>query len=141
MEIIKEILYWTWCLPQTLLGLIVKWIYNGKGKHTLSTYNLTKDIKYCLSNSLPGGISLGKYIILNVECDDTYSIKHEYGHQIQSFILGPLYLLVIGLPSLIWCWFIRDYVNDKRRLKGKNTLSYYWFYTEKWANKLAKLGD
>jgi len=68
--------------------------------------------------------------------DDEETIKHEYGHQLQSYILGPLYLLVIGLPSGLWCWFIQDLVNKNRKKKGKPTLSYYWFYTESWANKL-----
>ena len=29
-------------------------------------------------------------------------IAHEYGHTIQSLFLGPFYLLVIGLPSVLW---------------------------------------
>ena len=28
---------------------------------------------------------------------------HEYGHTIQSLILGPLYLFVVGIPSFVWC--------------------------------------
>ena len=31
---------------------------------------------------------------------------HEYGHTIQSIILGPLFLLVIGIPSCIWQIFL-----------------------------------
>jgi hypothetical protein len=58
-------------------------------------------------------------------------IQHELGHSIQSLILGPLYLIVIGLPSWIWfTWYNNG--KDKR-------VSYYWFYTEAWANKLAKI--
>lgn len=40
--------------------------------------------------------------------DSEKTIKHEYGHQLQSYILGPLYLLIIGLPSGLWCWFVQD---------------------------------
>lgn len=29
-------------------------------------------------------------------------LVHEYGHTIQSLLLGPLYLFVIGLPSALW---------------------------------------
>lgn len=29
-------------------------------------------------------------------------LVHEYGHTIQSMILGPLYLIVIGIPSTLW---------------------------------------
>ena len=56
-------------------------------------------------------------------------LMHEYGHTIQSQKLGPVYLLVIGLPSLIWAGCFEKY-----RIKHKK--SYYGFYTEKWADKL-----
>ena len=56
-------------------------------------------------------------------------LKHESGHQVQSFILGPLYLLVIGLPSIVWNVCFRKY-------RAKYQISYYDFYTEKWANQL-----
>ena len=69
-----------------------------------------------------GGLSLGEYIFLNN--NRVASIKHEYGHSIQSKYLGPLYLLVIGIPSLIWAIF------------GKRGDAYYAFYTERWADKL-----
>lgn len=69
-----------------------------------------------------GGVSLGKYIIVN-QWMPTKEIMHEYGHCIQSRYLGWLYLIVIGLPSLLWAMFYR----------GKN---YYSFYTERWADKL-----
>ena len=29
---------------------------------------------------------------------------HEYGHSVQSRRLGPLYLAVIGIPSLVFCY-------------------------------------
>ena len=70
-----------------------------------------------------GGVSLGKYIIVN-QWMPTKEIMHEYGHCRQSKYLGPLYLLVIGIPSLIWAIF------------GKRGDAYYTFYTEKWADKL-----
>ena len=121
----KEILFWTWCLPQTLVGLVVKWIFKAK-----QYWVVTGDGRYYFpyaSSYHSGSISLGKYVIISKGSrNDIRTIKHEYGHQIQSFILGPLYLLVIGLPSLIWCWIIHPLTNK----------SYYWFYTEKWADKL-----
>ena len=57
------------------------------------------------------------------------TLVHEYGHTIQSIILGPLYLLIIGIPSSIWAMTFNN--------KG-NTISYYSFYTEKWANVLGE---
>jgi len=60
-------------------------------------------------------------------------IAHEYGHTIQSLILGPFYLFVIGIPSAIWA-------NSKRvaARRTRGTVSYYQFYTERWANHLSK---
>lgn len=116
----KNLIYWTWCLPQTLIGLIVKLIFRGK----------KIDKTYYFFNTNLGSISLGKYILLCEEhVNNEYVRKHEYGHQIQSFILGPLYLLIIVLPSLIWAGCFEKY-------RKKHNVSYYSFYTEKWANKL-----
>ena len=61
-------------------------------------------------------------------------LVHEYGHTVQSLILGPLYLLVVGLPSVIWLRTPR--LSKRRREKGS---SYYAFYTERWANHLGEL--
>lgn len=62
-----------------------------------------------------------------------FTIKHELGHCIQSKYLGPLYLLVIGIPSITWVML--------RRMipKLRKNYSYYDFYTEKFANKLMNI--
>lgn len=60
-------------------------------------------------------------------------LVHEYGHTIQSLILGPLYLIVIGIPSTLWGFL--PYCNKKRE---KEKLSYFSFYTESWANDLGE---
>jgi hypothetical protein len=60
------------------------------------------------------------------------SIKHEYGHAIQSRILGPLYLIIIGIPSIIWAALYGSIIP-----RYKN--NYYRFYTEKWADKLMNI--
>ena len=56
-------------------------------------------------------------------------MEHEYGHTIQSLILGPLYLIIIGIPSTLWGFL--PCFNIKRRSKS---ISYFSFFTEKWAN-------
>ena len=60
-------------------------------------------------------------------------LVHEYGHTIQSLILGPLYLIVVGIPSTLW-GFLPSF-NRKRKNEG---LSYFSFFTEKWANYLGE---
>ena len=52
---------------------------------------------------------------------------HEYGHTWQCLLLGPLYYVVIALPSVIWCNFFAKY-------REKNNVSYYKLYCEAWAN-------
>ena len=79
-----------------------------------------------------GGISLGLFIFVNGTKNENWiesTRAHEYGHTFQSLILGPLYLLVIGLPSMYWC------NNKKMREKRKcDNISYYNFFTESGAN-------
>lgn len=59
-------------------------------------------------------------------------ITHEYGHSMDSRLWGPLYLLVIGLPSglhlLVRRWF---------KARFPSLENYYDFYTERRANKKA----
>ncbi len=63
--------------------------------------------------------------------DYVRTLVHEYGHTIQSVILGPLYPLAISIPSGLWCNLPQ--AADYRR---KNKVSYYDFYPEKWADHL-----
>lgn len=58
-------------------------------------------------------------------------LVHEYGHTIQSVILGPLYLLVISIPSGLWC-----NLPQAAAYRKKHKVSYYAFYPEKWADHL-----
>lgn len=61
-----------------------------------------------------------------------FTIKHELGHCIQSRYLGPLYLLVIGIPSITW-------VMLRRMIPELRKYNYYDFYTESWSNKLMNI--
>ena len=55
-------------------------------------------------------------------------LVHEFGHCVQSLLLGPLFLPLVGLPSGLWalCFSARS-----RR-------SYYAFLPERWANRLGR---
>lgn len=115
-----RILLYIWQLPQNLLGLLFLWCLKGESKHTLN------EITVYYSPTFPGGISLGQYIIV-YKLGNSF-IKHEYGHCIQSKILGPLYLPVIGVSSGLHAWLCKCRHH-----------SYYDFWTEKWADKLGKV--
>lgn len=60
-------------------------------------------------------------------------LVHEYGHTIQSILLGPLYLLIIGIPSTLW-----GFLPSCNRMRREKRVSYFSFFTEKWANRLGE---
>lgn len=123
-----EILLYIWQLPQNICGLlliaILGWVIpiDFRGPW----HRLPSSLLF-LNSRMKGGISLGRYIILNGQyTTDFKTWYHERGHSIQSMILGPLYLFVIGIPSLLWAaWW-----NPSRKV------DYYWFWTEAWADRL-----
>lgn len=58
-------------------------------------------------------------------------LVHEYGHTIQSLILGSLYLIVIGIPSTLWGFRGAKKRRDEKIPDGA-------FFTEGWANRLGE---
>ena len=81
-----------WELPQNIIGWLT----------VLITHARKKDDYYIARRLRNGwyGVSLGQYIIFTRE-PTIKAYKHEHGHQLQSRYLGSLYLLIIGIPSLI----------------------------------------
>ena len=120
----KFLLDWVWQLPQNLLGLGYKVVVY---EYIIEEWDIAQGGYRLILKESNGGITLGKYIFV-YEKFNNYVVKHETGHVKQSLYLGPLYLLVIGLPSILWA-------STHRWLAPKK--DYYWFYTEAWANKLA----
>ena len=122
MKAIVQFFLYVWQLPQNLLGLLLVEILTPEENIDY------KGVRLHYSSKLRGSISLGRHIIVSTNYRD-YNGKteaHEYGHCRQSKMLGPLYLIVVGLMSLIWAGVYRPGY-------GK---SYYDFYTEKWADRL-----
>lgn len=123
------LIQWTWGFPQTLIGCI----------HRLCTLNSVVDyhslkcttVYFAKSKRISGAVSIGPFITC-YNYLDAMVCAHEYGHSIQSLILGPLWLFIIGIPSLVWAGCFGKY-------RQKHNISYYSFYTEKWANKLARV--
>ena len=119
---IKFWLYFLWQLPQNIVALLML-PFLGKLKPVV--YH-----SHCIAfecTKMNGGISLGNFIFLSPElAKREVSIMHEYGHVKQSHYLGWLYLIVIGIPSILNAMF-------------NFTDCYYSWYTESWANKIAGL--
>lgn len=118
--VLKNLLLYVWQLPQNLLGLLFLLFIRNEKKHILA------GVTFYQSSTFPGGISLGQYIIMGYATEK--DVKHEFGHCIQSKILGWFYLPIVGLLSLLHAW-----IHDCKAI-GK---TYYHYWTEKWADKLA----
>ena len=101
---------WTWGLLQSLAGALLYFKYKSRPHFNFYGSCVTVWPK-------DSSMSLGKFVFLTespfsyhpyLKCKYTYDemseriLVHEYGHTIQSLILGPLYLIVIGIPSLLW---------------------------------------
>ena len=108
----KDILLWIWQLPQNLVALIMLLVLRGETRHRLGS------IRFYFLKTFPGGITLGEYIIVGTRQELT--VRHEFGHVLQSRYLGPLLNGVIGCCD--------------RHPEG-----YFHFWTERWANRLAGL--
>lgn len=121
----------SWGLIQSLIGLI-GFLFLIRKRHVIYKGSVVTEVP-----GYWGGVTLGMFIFVdylpnNKECiQKNNTVKHEYGHVLQSLILGPIWFLIIGLPSLIWAGCFDSY-------RAKHNISYYDFYTEKWANRLGK---
>ncbi len=112
----------TWGLVQTLAGLVVFLSCPGC-RHAFHRGAVVTVWRRW------DGLSLGLFVFVP-EGEDPRLLRHEYGHTLQSLLLGPLYLPVIGLPSLLWAGL--PALKRRRRMRGR---SYYDFYTERWADR------
>lgn len=125
---------WTWGLPVNIVGGIMFLICKALGRrHQRFGYSF---ITYIPWNA--GGVSLGLFIFMKDQHKSetwTYNTRiHEYGHTWQCLLLGPLYFIVVAIPSAFWC-----NVLDKAR--KKNNWSYYKLYCEHWANLWGQKGS
>lgn len=118
MQLICTILLAIWQLPQTLLGLAViacmagRTRYVGDGVWTVRGWT--------------SGVCLGEFIALCTWFDST-DLRHERGHREQSRILGPLYLLVVGLPSVIG-----NLIDRRGHRSWPDALRSKWYYDLPW---------
>ncbi len=128
----------TWGILQTLLGAVV-FLMHYRDKH-FNYHGAVITVWETRSS-----VSLGMFVF--VTCEPYFAGKfagqigveelsnrllvHEYGHTIQSLILGPLYLFLIGIPSMLW-----GFLGGKKRKEKQ--IPYGAFFTEKWANSLGE---
>ena len=130
----------TWGILQTALGLIVFLLHLGD-RHFF--YHGAIITQWQGKSS----VSLGLFVFVTAEpffynkLKRTHTLPelsarllvHEYGHTIQSLMLGPAYLIVIGIPSSLW-----GFLPHLQRKRKTQQLSYFTFFTERWANRLGE---
>lgn len=124
-------LSFAWQLPQIALGAVVS------AAPIISSKAVFEDKKICFWHSNMG-MSLGHYIFLpeqlsEIPVDDLPAqaiFRHEFGHTIQSSILGPAYLIAVGLPSVIWA-----HTPPLKKMRASKNISYYDFTVEKDATR------
>ena len=138
-HLLYTLLQCTWGVLQTAIGSVVFLIHH-RAPHRMFHGAIVTVWRHRSS------VSLGMFIFITDDpyfynkLKDNYTksdlsarlLVHEYGHTIQSLILGPLYLLVMGIPSTLW-GFLPSCANKRRR-----GVSYFSFFTEAWANALGE---
>jgi len=133
----KNLLLWVWQLPQHLLALALirllgakKCLYQSGATGDLVRYYWLY-IPSGWFSAFISGVSLGQYIILPEKSADRITILHEHGHSRQSAILGLLYLIVVGIPSVLgnlWDRLLHRSWTSAQRQK--------WYYS-RWPEKQA----
>jgi len=119
-------LRYLWQLPQNLLALMVI-------RATDARYHggMVAGAKIYVTSARIG-VCLGEYIIMWRDAPEPLkTIAHEAGHYQQSLLFGPLYLIIIGIPSLL--------MNVGTRLHLLKRENYYKRWPESWADTLGKV--
>jgi hypothetical protein len=118
---------WTllWEEPQSILGallLLVRWTFGWVERIDWANGRL-------FIQSRGGGVSLGLFVFY---FRGSGVREHEYGHTFQSRWLGPLYLILVGIPSVsrvIYGWAYH-------RFTGEYWMGYFDGWPEKQADRL-----
>ena len=126
---VKRILLWAYQLPQHLLAMLI-FVYLNLFRGVKEDIEWKKSRLFIAKTKrLEWGVSLGFYVFLTPAfAGDIRTIQHEYGHTRQSMMLGPLYLLAVGVPSFVRAsiWYVFRKLNR----------DYYKGYPEAWADRL-----
>ncbi len=123
-----------WELPQNALGVSRLGLAFARGRVEGVRF---EDERVMVEMVEGAAISLGLFVLWTTT-DNPYvpvgaeNRAHEYGHSIQSRMLGPLYLPVIGVPSTMRVAYAVAY----RAMHGRRWDGYYRGFPEKWADEL-----
>jgi hypothetical protein len=127
LTVLVNILLFPWLVLQWLPGLLFLAVF-----HNCEWY-VNEDARVRVIKVNKGHLfgtacfSCGPIIFVTPNCSEN-TLKHETGHSVQSLIFGPLFHILISIPSVIRFWV--------RRLGNK---SHEW-YLSGWPEGGCKLG-
>lgn len=122
-----------WELPQNVLGMLLFAASRGLG----AIKSLEVQEGRVVVESTVTAVSLGSFVFwMKGETRwfvlDEQTRAHEWGHTFQSRMLGPLYLPLVGVPSVMRVIYAMGY----RELTGRRWTGYFDGYPEDWADRL-----
>lgn len=133
MSIVRHAALVIWELPQNVLGALLLGVTKTIG--AAQEVSIEQGRVFVRANGI--GISLGHFVFYTDRSTRWYRAdplmkRHEHGHTFQSRWFGPLYLPVIGVPSVMRATYAVAY----REVTGQKWRGYYDGYPEKWADRL-----
>ena len=127
-----------WELPQTSLGLALLGAEIARGRvRSIEITDTPRAGTRVVCETEGSAISLGHVVFWCRQSNRRHELDarnrgHELGHAVQSRMLGPLYLPIVGVPSSARAIYALFY----RELRGHKWPSYYEGFPEKWADQL-----
>jgi hypothetical protein len=128
-----KIIIYIWQLPQHILAWILVLLLGASTSRNESLSVLTHSY-----DKGPYALCLGDHIFIRrsrfrMQHITDRILAHEHGHAIQSHMLGPFYLLIVGIPSVA-----QNLLGELLRKFGyeEYRMNYYNRFPEKWADKL-----
>ncbi len=123
-----------WELPQNVLGAAL--LASHVARRTVRGVKLERERVMVEIGSI-GAVSLGLFVFWT-DRDNRYvpvgpeNRDHEFGHSIQSRMLGPMYLPIVGVTSELRV----VYAFAHRHVTGRRWAGYYDGFPENWADRL-----
>ena len=130
---VGQALLFFWELPQNVLGALVYSAERAMG----SVQGTRRERGRLFVESKRNAVSLGWFVFWAKGENrwfllDDSTRDHEYGHTLQSRWLGPLYLPLVGVPSVARVLYAVAY----REISGRRWGGYFDGYPERWADAL-----
>jgi hypothetical protein len=126
-----------WEFPQNVLGIVNFAIHRAMG-------NICRiervDGRFVVEIRGDGAVSLGIFVFHTKNDSAIVPVgienrEHEWGHSMQSRMFGPLYLLIVGVPSAFRVFYAAGF----RIVTGRRWSGYYDGWPENAADRLGKV--